>query len=154
VVYSGDFQVLIDFAHTDMAMESLLSSLKEIAQGRILLVFGAGGSRDRTKRPRMGAAAARWADEIWITSDNPRQEEPTTIVAEIIAGIPAAFSAYHVEIDRRLAIEQAIGQAQRGDLLVIAGKGHEDYQIFRDRTVHFDDAEVVAEIMEKLACRK
>jgi UDP-N-acetylmuramoyl-L-alanyl-D-glutamate--2,6-diaminopimelate ligase len=147
--YSNDFSVLIDYAHTDKALEGLLQSLKEIAPNKIILVFGAGGSRDKSKRPRMGKVACQYADSVIVTSDNPRQEEPMAIIGDILQGFDQAFKEYIVEIDRRKAIEKALNMAQKGDLVVIAGKGHEDYQIFKDKTIHFDDYEIVKEILEK-----
>jgi UDP-N-acetylmuramoyl-L-alanyl-D-glutamate--2,6-diaminopimelate ligase len=146
-VHRGEFTVLVDFAHTDQALENLLTTLQEVTTGRIILVFGAGGSRDRTKRPRMGQAASEHAGYVIVTSDNPRQEDPEAIIREIVAGFVPGFDRFQVEPDRRRAIELAIGLARSGDVVAIAGKGHEDYQIFKDRTIHFDDAEVVQEII-------
>jgi UDP-N-acetylmuramoyl-L-alanyl-D-glutamate--2,6-diaminopimelate ligase len=136
-------QVMVDYAHTDDALRSMLSSVKEVCRGRVILVFGAGGNRDQTKRPRMAAVAASLADRIVLTNDNPRKEDPEVIAGQIIAGFPAGFTAYEVELDRRRAIEKALAQAKPGDLVVVAGKGHEDYQIFADRTEHFDDREII-----------
>ena len=147
--YSGDFSVLIDYAHTDKALEGMLQSLKEIATNRIILVFGAGGSRDKTKRPRMGNVACQYADFVVVTSDNPRKEDPQAIIQDILQGFAQDFKAYIVEIDREKAIEKALDMAQPGDLVVIAGKGHEDYQIFKDKTIHFDDYEMVKTILDK-----
>ena len=146
IAYREKFTVIIDYAHTDGALASLLQGVRElVGQGRIILVFGAGGDRDKTKRPRMGRVAAAHADYLIVTSDNPRGEDPAAIVSDIVAGIPAEFSAWQVELDRALAIERALDMAQAGDVVVIAGKGHEDYQIFKDSTIHFSDYEVVAE---------
>jgi UDP-N-acetylmuramoyl-L-alanyl-D-glutamate--2,6-diaminopimelate ligase len=128
----------------------LLKAFREISPGKLILVFGAGGSRDKTKRPRMGQVAAKLADWVMVTSDNPRQEDPRSIVAEIVAGFGAGFSNFSIEIDRKAAIEKALEIASPGDVVLIAGKGHEDYQIFRDKTVHFDDFEVVREKMREL----
>ncbi|MGE5342725.1 MAG: UDP-N-acetylmuramoyl-L-alanyl-D-glutamate--2,6-diaminopimelate ligase [Candidatus Omnitrophota bacterium] len=150
VTVKDDFFVLIDYAHTDNALELLLQSLREIAPRRIILVFGAGGSRDTTKRPRMGRVASRHADVVVVTSDNPRAEEPLDIIQAIIAGFEPGFNRYRIETDRRQAIEAALRMAQKGDLVVIAGKGHEDYQIFKDQTIHFDDYEVVRDVMHIL----
>jgi UDP-N-acetylmuramoyl-L-alanyl-D-glutamate--2,6-diaminopimelate ligase len=147
IAYSGDFLVVVDYAHTDDALENLLSSFREITRGKLILVFGAGGSRDRTKRPRMAQVACRYADRVVVTSDNPRQEDPLAIIADIVAGFPSGFTGLITEPDRRAAIFRALGLAAKGDVVLIAGKGHEDYQIFSDRTVHFDDAEVVREKM-------
>lgn len=141
--YTGDFSVLIDYAHTDNALEALLKSLREIVPGQLIVVFGAGGSRDKTKRPRMGKAASENADFVVVTSDNPRQEEPGDIINDILEGFEPGFKEYLTEPDREAAIEKALHMAGKGDLVVVAGKGHENYQIFKDRTIHFDDYEVV-----------
>lgn len=147
--YKGDFSVLIDYGHTDKALEALLQSLREMVTGRLIVVFGAGGNRDKTKRPRMGETVSKNADFLVVTSDNPRQEEPEAIIKEILAGFPPDFKNYITEIDRETAIEKALYLADKGDLVVVAGKGHENYQIFKDRTIHFDDYEVVQKLMEK-----
>jgi len=152
--YNNDFTVLIDYAHTDKALEGLLQSLKELAPNRIILVFGAGGSRDKTKRPRMGKVSSQYADFIIITSDNPRKEEPEAIINDILLGFSPGFKEYIVIEDRKKAIEKALNMAEKKDLVVIAGKGHEDYQIFKDRTIHFDDYEVVNELLELKKKRK
>ena len=142
-VYRGDFSVLIDYAHTDNALESLLNSLKEIAAGNVILVFGAGGSRDKTKRPRMGKVASDIADFVVVTSDKPRMEDPDAIIRDIVEGFAPGFNNYLIEADRESAIKEAISRAGQGDIVAIAGKGHENYQIFADRTIDFDDFEVV-----------
>lgn len=149
IAHAGDFLVVVDYAHTDDALENLLKAFREITQGRLILVFGAGGSRDKTKRPRMAQVACRYADWVVVTSDNPRQEDPQAIIADITAGFAEGFASFSSEPDRRAAIEKAMDMAAKGDVVLIAGKGHEDYQIFRDRTVHFDDFEVVREKMGK-----
>lgn len=145
-VFEGDFTIIIDYAHTDNALENLLMSLKELNYNKIILVFGAGGSRDKTKRPRMGAVAARYADEIIITSDNPRDEDPGSIIEQIIAGFPAGFKSYQIEVDREKGIAAGINIASKGDVVIIAGKGHEDYQILGGEVIHFDDYEVVSNL--------
>lgn len=147
IAHAGDFLVVVDYAHTDDALENLLKAFREITRGRLILVFGAGGSRDKTKRPRMAQAAGRYADWVVVTSDNPRQEDPQAIIADIVSGFAGGFTSFSTEIDRRTAIEKALAMAAKGDVVLIAGKGHEDYQIFRERTVHFDDFEVVREKM-------
>lgn len=146
--YRNDFSVLIDYAHTDKALETLLISLKEIVIGRLILVFGAGGSRDKSKRPRMGAVASSYADFILVTSDNPRKENPQIIIDEIISGFQPGFTNVVIEINREKAIQKALQIAAKGDLVVIAGKGHEDYQIFEDKVIHFDDYEVVKRFVQ------
>jgi len=150
VAYKNDFYVLIDYAHTDQALSALLQSLREAARKRIIVVFGAGGSRDKTKRPRMGEAASRHADFVVVTSDNPRAEDPAAIAADIKPGFVPGFKNYIVELDRERAIKKALEMARQGDLIVVAGKGHEDYQIFRDRTIHFDDYEVVRKLIKEV----
>jgi UDP-N-acetylmuramoyl-L-alanyl-D-glutamate--2,6-diaminopimelate ligase len=150
LAYNKEFSVLVDYAHTDQALEGLLQSLQEIAPNKIILVFGAGGSKDKTKRPRMGNAASRYAHSIIVTNDNPRKEEPTDIVNDIIRGFAPGFKQYEVELDRKKAITKALHTAGQGDLVVIAGKGHENYQIFKDKTIHFDDYEVVHKVLEKM----
>lgn len=147
-VYKNDFSVMIDYAHTDNALENLLTSLREIVPGRIILVFGAGGSRDRTKRPRMGEVASANADFIVVTSDNPRKEKPEKIIRDIVDGFEPGFRAYIIDADRERAIRRALDFARKDDLVVIAGKGHEDYQIFADRTIRFDDFEVVSRLLK------
>jgi UDP-N-acetylmuramoyl-L-alanyl-D-glutamate--2,6-diaminopimelate ligase len=149
VAHAGNFLVVVDYAHTDDALENLLKAFREISQGKLILVFGAGGCRDTTKRPRMGRVAAKLADWVMVTSDNPRQEDPQTIISEIVAGFGVGFRNFSTEIDRKAAIEKALDMAAPGDVVLIAGKGHEDYQIFKDQTVHFDDFEVVNEKIRK-----
>ncbi len=145
---SRGLQIIVDYAHTDMALESLLMTAREFKPRRVILVFGAGGDRDRDKRVRMGRVAARLADWTVLTSDNPRSEDPAAIIAAIEQGFAKeAVRTYEVEPDRRKAIVRAIATANKGDIVLIAGKGHEDYQIFKDRTVHFSDIEVVEETL-------
>ncbi len=147
VAHAGEFLVVVDYAHTDDALENLLRSFREIARGRLILVFGAGGSRDKTKRPRMGRVAGRLADLVVVTSDNPRQEDPQAIIADGGPGLAPGLAPGRIAPDRRAAIGLALGLAAAGDVVLIAGKGHEDYQIFRERTVHFDDFEVVRDLL-------
>jgi UDP-N-acetylmuramoyl-L-alanyl-D-glutamate--2,6-diaminopimelate ligase len=147
-----DFAVLVDYAHTPDSLDNVLRSARDIARGRrVISVFGAGGDRDRGKRPLMGAISARLADITLVTSDNPRSEEPAEIVAEIVSGIPpAALSdgSVHVEVDRRAAIEQALSLAMPDDVVVIAGKGHEQGQEFaHGRKEPFDDLIVARELL-------
>ncbi len=142
------FQVFVDYAHTDNALENLLLTARELKPRRVILVFGAGGNRDKLKRERMGRVAARLADWTVLTSDNPRSEDPLEIIAAIEKGFSEEQTgAYEIVPDRREAIAKALGEAGKGDMVLIAGKGHEDYQIFKDRTIHFSDAEVIAEIV-------
>lgn len=142
------FAVYVDYAHTEDSLRKVLALARSLATGRVIAVFGCGGDRDRTKRPRMGAAAAELAHVAFLTSDNPRTEDPGAIIDEVLAGIPAASrSRVQVEPDRERAIHLAIKAARDGDIVIIAGKGHEDYQILADGkggTIkrHFDDREV------------
>jgi UDP-N-acetylmuramoyl-L-alanyl-D-glutamate--2,6-diaminopimelate ligase len=143
------FAVLVDYAHTPDGLEQLLRSVRETVQGRVLVVFGAGGDRDREKRPAMGEVATRLADEAVLTSDNPRSENPAQIIDEVRGGARSA-GVLHVEQDRRAAIAYALGHAHEGDAVVIAGKGHETSQLFADGAVPFDDRTVAAEELERL----
>ncbi len=139
------FSVFVDYAHTDDALANVLGAVEPLKQGRLIVVFGCGGDRDRTKRPRMAAQAARYADRVYITSDNPRSEDPDTIIDEILVGFtPAELAKVTTEADRARAIELAIADARAGDVVVIAGKGHEDYQIIGDCRLDFSDAEHAA----------
>jgi len=141
-------RIVVDYAHTDTALESLLMTARELKPRRVVLVFGAGGDRDRDKRERMGRVAARLADWTVLTSDNPRTEDPEAIIAAIAGGFDKeAVRSYEVEPDRRKAIARALAAANKGDIVLIAGKGHEDYQIFKDRTVPFSDVAVVEETL-------
>jgi UDP-N-acetylmuramoyl-L-alanyl-D-glutamate--2,6-diaminopimelate ligase len=139
------FTVLVDYAHTPDGLENVLRSAREITAGRLICVFGCGGDRDRGKRPLMGRVARRLADVALVTSDNPRSEDPEAIIAEIMDGIPMES-----EPDRRAAIERAVGLARAGDVVVIAGKGHEQGQQFADRTLPFDDRTVAREALAGL----
>ena len=140
------FAVLVDYAHTPDSLENVLRTARDLAQNRVICVFGCGGDRDRGKRPVMGRIASELADVAIVTSDNPRSEEPEAIIAEILAGAGDA----EVEPDRREAIARAIGEAAEGDVVVIAGKGHEQGQQFADRTIPFDDREMAREALRRL----
>ena len=141
------FSVIVDYAHTPDSLAKAITAVRGVTQGRVLAVFGCGGDRDPDKRPLMGRAAATAADHVIITSDNPRSEDPVGIILQIQDGARMGSASFEVEVDRRLAIARAIEQARPGDAVLIAGKGHEDYQIFSDRTVHFDDREVAREVL-------
>ncbi len=141
-------QIVVDYAHTDTALESLLMTAREFKPRRVIVVFGAGGDRDRDKRERMGRVAARLADWTVLTSDNPRTEDPLAIIEAIERGFAKEGArTYEVEPDRRKAIVRALATANKGDIVLIAGKGHESYQIFQDRTIPFSDVEVVEETL-------
>ncbi len=142
-----NFTVIVDYAHTPDGLQHLLDSARAITTRELAVVFGCGGDRDKGKRPIMGEIAARTADRVFVTSDNPRSEDIEAIIADIMVGIERCQSQAKVEVisDRAKAIAKAIATAQEGDTVVIAGKGHETYQKFRDRTVHFDDVEVARE---------
>jgi UDP-N-acetylmuramoyl-L-alanyl-D-glutamate--2,6-diaminopimelate ligase len=144
------FGVFVDYAHTPDSLAKALKAVRAITPGRVIAVFGCGGDRDPEKRPLMGAAAGNEADHVIITSDNPRSEDPVGIILQIEDGARETGVSYEVEVDRRTAIGAALVQAARGDAVLIAGKGHEDYQIFADRTIHFDDREVAREVLEEL----
>jgi UDP-N-acetylmuramoyl-L-alanyl-D-glutamate--2,6-diaminopimelate ligase len=142
------FSVLVDYAHTPDSLEKALLAVRAVTDGKVLVVFGCGGDRDPAKRVLMGAAAASHADVALVTSDNPRTEDPVGIILQIEDGLRGAGARYEVHVDRREAIARAIALAEPGDSVLIAGKGHEDYQVFADRTIHFDDREVAREELE------
>jgi UDP-N-acetylmuramoyl-L-alanyl-D-glutamate--2,6-diaminopimelate ligase len=141
------FVVLVDYSHTPDALESLLTEARTVAAGRLICVFGCGGDRDRGKRPLMGEIASRLADLAIVTSDNPRSEDPNAIIEEILAGV---VRPVEVEADRAAAIGRALAEAREGDVVVIAGKGHEQGQEFADRTIPFDDRDVSREALRRL----
>jgi UDP-N-acetylmuramoyl-L-alanyl-D-glutamate--2,6-diaminopimelate ligase len=144
-----DFAVLVDYAHTPDSLENVLTAARELTEGRVICVFGAGGDRDRGKRPLMGEIAARLSDVVFVTSDNPRSEDPEAIIAEILTGIEGGATAVEALADRRAAIEAAVAAARSGDVLVIAGKGHEQGQEFADgHKLPFDDATVAREALD------
>lgn len=137
------FQAVVDYAHTPDGLDNILKTAREFAKGRIITIFGCGGDRDKTKRPIMGEIAGDGSDYCIITSDNPRTEDPLTILSEVEAGVKRTQCLYEKIADRREAILQGAKMAKAGDVIIIAGKGHENYQIFKDCTIHFDDMEEV-----------
>jgi UDP-N-acetylmuramoyl-L-alanyl-D-glutamate--2,6-diaminopimelate ligase len=146
---NASFAIIVDYAHTDDALQNVLSTLKPLCAGRLLVVFGCGGDRDKTKRPRMAQAAERFADLVIVTSDNPRSEDPKAIIDDIIGGFAGLDSAgVVVEPDRAKAIGLAISRARPTDIVLIAGKGHEDYQIVGDQRLHFSDKEAALHALE------
>src|SRR6185295_11334988 len=141
--------VLVDYAHTDSALEMILQQINVLPHRRVFTVFGCGGDRDRTKRGPMGVAAVRWSEIAFVTSDNSRTENSKRIIDDVVAGIKAiGIDNYKVVPDRREVISQAIALARLGDTVLIAGKGHETYQILKDKTIHFDDREVAREALD------
>ncbi len=142
-----DFTVILDYAHSPDGVENILSSMREVCTGRLVVLLGCGGDRDAAKRPLMGEAAARLADFVIVTSDNPRSEEPMAIISQIVPGVEKHSTPYVVIENRREAIEYAVTHAQTDDVIVLAGKGHETYQILGTGTIHFDEREVLAEIL-------
>jgi UDP-N-acetylmuramoyl-L-alanyl-D-glutamate--2,6-diaminopimelate ligase len=143
-----DFTVVIDYAHTPDGLENILQTGREILENRLITVFGCGGDRDRKKRPLMGRIAAQYSDFCIVTSDNPRSEEPEAILDDIIPGLKEIENSHYAKIvDRREAIHQAICLAKKGDLVIIAGKGHETYQLVKDQVLEFDDRKVAAEFL-------
>ena len=170
VVSNGtdDLTVIVDYAHTDDALRNLLETARNLAPGRLVTVFGCGGDRDRSKRPLMAAVAGRLSDIVVVTSDNPRTEDPAAIVDEILRGMPAPAEhvlqvgverrtvrgpEVHTVLDRRAAIERAIELAGPGDVVIVAGKGHEKYQVIGDRVLAFDDVDVAREALARRRSR-
>lgn len=147
VPHDGDFAVVVDYAHTDDALLNTLKTARDLTDGRIVTVFGCGGDRDRTKRAPMGSIAGEYSDVVIITSDNPRNEDPLRIISEIEAGVREKIGVYQMIPDRRDAIHRGVSMARPGDVVIIAGKGHENYQIVGGDKFHFDDREVALEAL-------
>ena len=144
------FYVVVDYAHADDAMRNLISTARELnPTGRIITVFGAGGERDRSTRPLMGEASGSLSDLVILTSDNPRNEDPLRIINDVVVGLQKVNANYRIEQDREKALEMAFEEARTGDIVLLAGKGHENYQILRDRTFEFDDREKAREILRR-----
>jgi UDP-N-acetylmuramoyl-L-alanyl-D-glutamate--2,6-diaminopimelate ligase len=142
------FSIFVDYAHTDAALQNVLQSLRPLTAGKLICVFGCGGDRDRSKRPRMAAVVGRLADVAYVTSDNPRTEDPRRIIEEILPGFDTSPQCrVEIEADRRRAVEAAIAEAQPGDTVLIAGKGHETYQLIADKVLPFDDIQVARECL-------
>ena len=144
-----DYSVIIDYAHTPDALKNIVRTLKPLTRGRLITLFGCGGDRDRTKRPIMGAAAAKGSDFCIVTSDNPRTEDPDSIIQDILLGFKDTKTPYIVIRDRIEAIHWAIDNAQCGDVILLAGKGHEDYQVIGHSKHHFDEREIVLSYLEE-----
>jgi len=148
------FLVVVDYAHTDDALRNLIGMARELSgSGRIVTLFGAGGERDRTKRPLMGEAAGALSDLVVLTSDNPRGEDPLRIINDVVVGLQKANAKYRIEPDREKAITIALEEAQSGDIVLLAGKGHETYQVLQDRTIEFDDREKARAILRRIVGR-
>ena len=143
------FAAIVDYAHTPDGLVNILKTAKQFTKNRLIVVFGCGGDRDKKKRPIMGEIAGEYGDIIIVTSDNPRTEEPAAIIEDILAGIKNK-SNVTIEADRKKAISMAIETAKEGDIVIVAGKGHETYQVFKDKTVHFDDKEVIEETLKAI----
>jgi UDP-N-acetylmuramoyl-L-alanyl-D-glutamate--2,6-diaminopimelate ligase len=155
VIAGQEFTVVVDYAHTEDALVRLLNAAQTLKTGRIITVFGCGGDRDRGKRPKMGGAAVRYSDVVILTSDNPRTEDPLSILQDVEVGVAEALKQrpqvhYQKVSDRREAIGAAVREARSGDMVLIAGKGHEDYQIIGTKKHHFDDREVARAAIERL----
>ena len=142
-----DFTILIDYAVTPDALDNMIRTVRAAAKGRVVVLFGCGGDRDRTKRPKMGRVVARLSDLAVVTSDNPRTEDPEAIIADILPGLEGEGTPYVVIPDRRSAIRWAIEHARKDDTIVLTGKGHETYQIIGKTKHHMDEREIVAEIL-------
>ncbi|MBQ6543938.1 MAG: UDP-N-acetylmuramyl-tripeptide synthetase, partial [Clostridia bacterium] len=143
------YTVIIDYAHTPDSLENAITTLKEVTAGRVIAVFGCGGDRDKTKRPIMGEIGTAHADIAVITSDNPRSEDPQAIIDDILAGVPKHKHAkVIVEADRTAAIAKALSAAQENDVVILAGKGHETYQILSTGKIHYDEREIIANILK------
>ncbi len=148
------FLVVVDYAHTDDALRNVIQVARDLTKRRVITLFGCGGDRDRTKRPLMGMAAAELSDFVVLTSDNPRSEDPLAIMNDAMVGLRRFDTPHIAEPDRAKAIRAAIGQAKPGDVVLLAGKGHETYQVLKDRTIHFDDRETAAEILRSLGYKE
>lgn len=144
-----DFTIIIDYAHTPDGLQNILNTFKECPKNRLVVLFGCGGDRDKTKRPKMGTIAARLADFVIVTSDNPRTEEPSAIIADILEGMKDISTPYKVIENRIEAIQFAVANAKSGDIIVLAGKGHETYQIIGHDTVHLDEREIIADALKQ-----
>jgi UDP-N-acetylmuramoyl-L-alanyl-D-glutamate--2,6-diaminopimelate ligase len=148
------FAVVVDYAHTDDALRNTISIARELTPGRVITLFGCGGDRDRSKRPLMGQAAAEKSDYVILTSDNPRSEDPRSIMNDVLVGLRRYDTPHLIEPDRTTAIQRAIEKAQPDDVVILAGKGHETYQVLKDRTIAFDDRQVARKLLQSFGYRK
>jgi UDP-N-acetylmuramoyl-L-alanyl-D-glutamate--2,6-diaminopimelate ligase len=144
------FLVVVDYAHTDDALRNVIAVARELKPRRVITLFGCGGDRDRAKRPLMGMAAGQGSDYVVLTSDNPRSEDPLAIMNDALVGLRRFDTPHVAEPDRAKAIRLALQQAQSGDIVILAGKGHEPYQVLKDRVIHFDDREMAREVLHEL----
>jgi UDP-N-acetylmuramoyl-L-alanyl-D-glutamate--2,6-diaminopimelate ligase len=147
------FLVVVDYAHTDDALRNVISVARELHPKRVITLFGCGGDRDRAKRPLMAQAAAQASDYVVLTSDNPRSEDPINIMNDALVGLRRFDTPHAIEPDRAKAIRAALGEARAGDIVILAGKGHETYQVLKDRVIHFDDREVARDVLRELGYR-
>lgn len=147
------FLVVVDYAHTDDALRNVLKTARELASGRLIVVFGCGGDRDRAKRPLMGEAVGSLADIVVLTSDNPRSEDPILIMNDALVGLQKTGKPYTAEVDREVAIRKGLAAAREGDVVVLAGKGHETYQVLKDRTIPFDDRDMARRLLREMGYR-
>ncbi|HHT51281.1 MAG TPA: UDP-N-acetylmuramoyl-L-alanyl-D-glutamate--2,6-diaminopimelate ligase [Eubacteriaceae bacterium] len=143
------YSVIIDYAHTPDGLENVLKTIKTFSKNRLILVFGCGGDRDKTKRPIMGEIGARYSDFVIVTSDNPRSEDPHSIIEDILPGVEGGNCPYKIIENRREAIREALSMGKKDDIILIAGKGHETYQILKDKTIPFNEKEIIKEILEE-----
>ena len=148
------FLVVVDYAHTDDALRNVIAVARELKPKRVMTLFGCGGDRDRSKRPLMGMAAGQASDFVVLTSDNPRSEDPIAIMNDALVGLRRYDTPHIVEPDRAKAIRAVLAEAHRGDIVILAGKGHEPYQVLKDRVIHFDDREVARESLRELGYHK
>jgi len=148
------FAVVVDYAHTDDALRNTIATARELTANRVITLFGCGGDRDRSKRPLMGRAAAEMSDFVILTSDNPRSEDPLDIINDALVGLRRYDTPHVIEVDRATAIRRAIEQAQPGDVVILAGKGHETYQILKEGRISFDDREVARQLLHSFGYRK
>jgi UDP-N-acetylmuramoyl-L-alanyl-D-glutamate--2,6-diaminopimelate ligase len=148
------FLVVVDYAHTDDALKNLIGVARALKPGRVITLFGCGGDRDRAKRPLMAMAAAEASDLVVLTSDNPRSEDPLDIINDALVGLNRFDTPHIIEPDRETALRRAIREAQPGDIVLIAGKGHEPYQVLKDRTIDFDDRQVARQVLRGLGYGK
>jgi len=146
--------VIVDYSHTDDALRNAIAAARTLEPKRVITLFGCGGDRDRTKRPLMAQAAAELSDYVVLTSDNPRSEDPIAIMNDALVGLRRFDTPHTMEPDRAKAIRAALKEAKAGDIVILAGKGHETYQVLKDRVIHFDDREVARDVLRELGYRK